>query len=473
MWFVTTQPRKKSVRSSRVPGCAHPEALVHLREEAEQADRVDVEHGSGEPLVPGDRVVAREREDVVEALRAELPAATLERVAVPVLAREMDDHLLAPRDQIGPERVGREHRVPARVVGDREHVDARVGRELPRHLHHPAAAVRRDQPAARDDLRRDDERTGARELFAKRIICAAAFPISVCLIYHRVMADLQVLDAETARMVERVCDAIVPGSARVRPAVYVDALLARMDEGTRRRRSRRSRRSPGEIEEHVGTPEFLRVRALAIEAFYSDFVAPGVDATGAWAEIDFNTPARDATREGLVLPGDRMNERFDVVVVGSGAGGGVVAGELAERGRRVLLLETGPHKTAADFTRWEAKAAHDLWWPIRFALIDGGAGGAVGAARRPLRRRHDHDQHQGRAARPRRGLREVARGERHRRLEGAPFGASDLDPHYERVERRLGVRERTTGRERPHGRAGFRALGAPLEPVIPTPTRTA
>ena len=71
-------------------------------------------------------------------------------------------------------------------------------------------------------------------------------------------------------------------------------------------------------------------------------------------------------------------ERFDVVVVGSGAGGGVVAGELAERGRNVLLLEVGPHKTAADFTRWEAKAAHDLWWPIRFALIDGGAGGAVG-----------------------------------------------------------------------------------------------
>ena len=30
-------------------------------------------------------------------------------------------------------------------------------------------------------------------------------------------------------------------------------------------------------------------------------------------------------------------ERFEVIVVGSGAGGGVVAGELAERGRSVLL----------------------------------------------------------------------------------------------------------------------------------------
>ena len=266
--------------------------LIHLGEEAEQADRVDVEHRRGEPLVPRDRIVAGEREDVVEPLRAQLPAATLERVAVPVLAREMDDHLLAARDQIGPERVGREHRVPARIVGDREHVDARVGGELPRHLHHPAAAVRRDQPAARDHLRGDDERTGPCELFTERDHRAApAFPISVCLIYHRRMADLQVLDAETAVMVERVCDAIVPGSARVRPAVYVDALLARMDEGTRGAAlAAFASVADGEIEEHVGTPEFRWVRALAIEAFYSDFVAPGVDATGAWAEIDFNTP---------------------------------------------------------------------------------------------------------------------------------------------------------------------------------------
>ena len=72
-----------------------------------------------------------------------------------------------------------------------------------------------------------------------------------------------------------------------------------------------------------------------------------------------------------------MSERFDVIVVGSGAGGGIVAGELAERGRSVLLLEYGPHLTAADFSRWEAKATHDLFWPMRFALIDGGAGGAV------------------------------------------------------------------------------------------------
>ena len=105
------------------------------------------------------------------------------------------------------------------------------------------------------------------------------------------MSNLHVLDDETARLVERVCDMIVPGSARVRPAVYIDALLARMEDGPRAGTlAAFASVAGGEIEEHLGTPDFLLVRALAVEAFYSDFVAPGVDATGAWAEIDFNTP---------------------------------------------------------------------------------------------------------------------------------------------------------------------------------------
>ena len=92
-------------------------------------------------------------------------------------------------------------------------------------------------------------------------------------------------------MVERVCDAIVPGSARVRPAVYVDALLARMDEGTRGAALAAFAFVPDRRDRaQVRTQEFAWVRALAIEAFYSDFVAPGVDAPGAWAEVDFNTP---------------------------------------------------------------------------------------------------------------------------------------------------------------------------------------
>ena len=62
-----------------------------------------------------------------------------------------------------------------------------------------------------------------------------------------------------------------------------------------------------------------------------------------------------------------MTERYEVVVVGSGAGGGVVAAELAGGGRSVLLIEAGPYRTAADYMRWEARANHELWWPPALA----------------------------------------------------------------------------------------------------------
>jgi hypothetical protein len=105
------------------------------------------------------------------------------------------------------------------------------------------------------------------------------------------MTALRALDAEQASMVQAVCDVIVPGSSRVGPEVYIDAMLAAMDEGGR----------AATIAEFAavndgdrGSPGFLHVRAMCIEAYYSDFVAPGVDATSAWQEIDFNTP--QATR---------------------------------------------------------------------------------------------------------------------------------------------------------------------------------
>lgn len=105
------------------------------------------------------------------------------------------------------------------------------------------------------------------------------------------------LDDRRASALEVLCELIVPGCSRAGPVVYIDALLAQMDAGGREATltavdSLADVAGGGAdgLRERVHTPEFLMIRALAIEAFYSDFVAPGAEGPGAWEEIDFRFP---------------------------------------------------------------------------------------------------------------------------------------------------------------------------------------
>jgi len=51
----------------------------------------------------------------------------------------------------------------------------------------------------------------------------------------------------------------------------------------------------------------------------------------------------------------------DVCIVGSGAGGGVVAASLAQKGLSVVVLEAGPGRQAADFEQRELEGMQDLY----------------------------------------------------------------------------------------------------------------
>ena len=112
---------------------------------------------------------------------------------------------------------------------------------------------------------------------------------------------MKFLDEGRAAAVEALCELIVPGSARVGPVVYIDALLDRMPPPVQDIAiASIDALTPASAETLVAnerTPEFAFVRALAIEAFYSDFVEPGRDVPGAWAEIDFNPPAARRLRK--------------------------------------------------------------------------------------------------------------------------------------------------------------------------------
>jgi hypothetical protein len=108
---------------------------------------------------------------------------------------------------------------------------------------------------------------------------------------------LKTLDERRAEAVERLCELIVPGSGRVGPVVYVDALITGMPPGVQAHALESidalAPAAAEGVEALAGkerTPEFAFLRALAIEAYYSDFVAPGAEGPGAWSEIDFNSP---------------------------------------------------------------------------------------------------------------------------------------------------------------------------------------
>jgi hypothetical protein len=108
---------------------------------------------------------------------------------------------------------------------------------------------------------------------------------------------LRTLDERRAAALETICELIVPGSSRVGSVVYVDALLARMPPEVREHAleaidalAPAAEGGADALAERARTPEFGFIRALACEAYYSDFVAPGKEGPGAWAEIDFNSP---------------------------------------------------------------------------------------------------------------------------------------------------------------------------------------
>jgi len=106
-----------------------------------------------------------------------------------------------------------------------------------------------------------------------------------------------ILDQHRAGIVRSLCELIAPGSGRVWPEVYIDALLTRMPEGDRAAivaaidaLAQPASQGAEALAEHQFGPEFSAIRALACEAFYSDFVAPGAPGPGAWEEIGFRPP---------------------------------------------------------------------------------------------------------------------------------------------------------------------------------------
>ncbi|MFL6124769.1 GMC family oxidoreductase N-terminal domain-containing protein [Actinophytocola sp.] len=277
----------------------------------------------------------------------------------------------------------------------------------------------------------------------------------------------------------RFCELVVPGSATVDPVSYVERALAGMSPVE----EDRVHAALGLVVRYLDAPEriadtegFQLLRALAIEAFYGDYAPPGHEGPTGHAVIGYAPPGTRWLRKDWTFldqprqdgRGQRPESAFpgagresaEVVVVGSGAGGGVIAAELARRGHDVLLIEAGGYHPAEDRVRFELAARHQLWWPHRatvprtdddepVALLAGRCvGGTTVINTKVAMRAADFDV------------------ERFATETGSTLTMDDLLPWYARVEERLGVRVRADWTPSVHRvEAGFAAVGAALEPV--------
>ena len=112
---------------------------------------------------------------------------------------------------------------------------------------------------------------------------------------------------------------------------------------------------------------FQALKRLAHVAFYCWPMEGG--GHPAWRAAGYPGPLPQppvATAPLPVLAVDRDTTLdCDVLVIGSGAGGGVVAGLLAEAGRSVVVLEKGPNPASGDMTQVEGEMLGSLY-------LDGG-----------------------------------------------------------------------------------------------------
>ncbi len=85
-----------------------------------------------------------------------------------------------------------------------------------------------------------------------------------------------------------------------------------------------------------------------------------------WATFGYPGPvsAPPATEKPLhpLVPDEDTTLEADVCIVGSGAGGGVMAGVLAGQGLKVVVLEAGGYFDEADFLQLELPAYQNTFW---------------------------------------------------------------------------------------------------------------
>ncbi len=164
----------------------------------------------------------------------------------------------------------------------------------------------------------------------------------------------------------------------------------------------------------------------------------------------------------LKLPND-----YDAIIIGSGAGGGPIAWQLTQEGKKVAIIEAGGFYTTSDFNRFELLALRNLWWKPRWTSnyeiglkdeIALGMGHCVGGST-TIFTAVAHRM-------PEWNYKEWFQASGLRNEEGEIFSQKDMEPYYDQVEKDTSVREY---KEWDDGlkkiERGFQKIGHPFHPV--------
>lgn len=117
----------------------------------------------------------------------------------------------------------------------------------------------------------------------------------------------------------------------------------------------------------MGAAPAMGIKALTSLTTAMAYAAPNPN-TGvnpAWQVFGYDGPPQIAPGGPAPLPTFTPAESTlsaDVCIVGSGAGGGLFAGVLAQAGLNVVVLETGQARNEADFAGYELLAYQQLFW---------------------------------------------------------------------------------------------------------------
>jgi len=287
---------------------------------------------------------------------------------------------------------------------------------------------------------------------------------------------------ESLGLLAAVADTLFPGvrieddgALRTALAPVARAVHARRPDDDFTAWSRADREAlVGELLAAPDTPAAVgleRVRQVAARTFYGD--------PASWPALGYRhmrpgtswPPGPGVAPEPIAV--DALDDHYDVVVIGAGAGGGVAACVLAEAGRRVLLVERGEALRRADLPRDHLRNAR-VWTGLERQVDPPVAGNPrfVGdelvLPTETLWNNNAFTVGGGTRVYGAQAWRFCPEDFRMRETYGGPFvdwpiAYEDLEPHYDWIEWELGV----CGPQELRTHDGARSRGYPMPPLPP------